>query len=106
MRTKRALPRIPRATDRNRSESAHPRRGTAKNARCDRHFWRRQLLRGFSVLKIQAVDIERPTANTDRYGLCRKTPSPPYVALSGAQLIAARDARSKNCLTLSELTLN
>ena len=41
MRTKRALPRFTRAVDRNASDSAHSRRHTAKNARCDRHFWRR-----------------------------------------------------------------
>src|SRR5882672_179860 len=51
MRTKRALPRISRAADRKASESAHPRRTTPKNARCDRHFWRRQLRHGVTALR-------------------------------------------------------
>jgi hypothetical protein len=107
MRTKRALPRISRAADRNASESAHPRRDTAKNARCDRHFWRRQHRHG----ALRHPNIERPTANSDHYGWRGKRPNPPPWCLlippaDLPSIVSSSTGTSKNYLTSSELSLN
>ena len=127
MRTKRALPRISRATDRNASESAHPRRPTAKNARCDRHFWRRQLRHGVTALRhsrhrtthgqfgslrlVREKALPLPWCLLIPEPTCRRSGSKmAFTAFNGAHLFSSTPTFSartfKNYLTLSRLLLN